>query len=372
MATNAKRKNPEQSDPSELEVMRVKIRKLEAIVAKTKTENLNLMSQVEELQKFKNDQVGHQAHENEAVDILFVFMNNNGFKRIAYKILSFLDCDSFVLCRQICRSWKNFIDNEWSMLQLQIFHLKRHPNRIEEWNNSENPYHHLLHEWGFNFGPLIKVMEKTTNKSKLRTFINMCQEFVQKRCLKVEENPLRYMIDHHRHQELELLIDYPMQKNLNKSYYGTTRQNSSSTEIFKYACQYGCKICVKLLLDRSEQMEIDLNLVHKGETDYLDVNYHEHCLHVADSNQGDNHKGYYKKGIIDLLLRSAEEKGIDINVENRHGSTLRDKIIWQYNNWFGDIEDYSEASYKILKIDSSVDLKREGNIEDCWLFKERE
>ena len=98
----------------------------------------------------------------------------------------------------------------------------------------------------------------------------------------------------------------------------------------------------------------------------------EHCLHVADSNQGDNHKGYYKKGIIDLLLRSAEEKGIDINVENRHGSTLRDKIIWQYNNWFGDIEDYSEASYKILKIDSSVDLKREGNIEDCWLFEERE
>ena len=361
MATNAKRKNPEQSDPSELEVLRAKNRKLEAIVAKTKTENLNLMSQVEELQKFKNDQVGHQAHENEAVDILFVFMKNYGLKGIAYKIFSFLDCDSFVQCRQICRSWKNFIDNEWFMLQLQIFHLKTHPNTINEGYDETKPYQHLLNDYHFNFGPLIKVMEKTTNKSKLRSFINMCQEFVRKRCRKLEEDPLRYMIDNHRHQELELLIDYPMQKNMNESYYGWTGQNSSLTEIFKYACQYGCKICVKLFLDRSEQLEIDMNLVKKREIEHTDHHHYKHCLHVADFNYGYNHKGNFKKGVIDILLRSAEEKGIDINARNCDGCTLRDEIISGFNDWFTDIDDYSEASYKILKIDPSVDLKREWN-----------
>ena len=109
MATNAKRENPEHQHPenSELEVMRAKVRKLEATV--------------KELQVIKEDQVDH--HEvHEVVDILLVFMNNIGFKRIADKIMSFLDCESFVQCRLVCRSWKNFIDNEWSMLQLQIFH----------------------------------------------------------------------------------------------------------------------------------------------------------------------------------------------------------------------------------------------------------
>ena len=104
MATNA---NPEDS---ELEVLRVKIRILEAtVIAKTE----ELLAKDEELQMFKND------------DILSVVMNNTGFKQIADKILSLLDCKSFAQCRLVCRSWKNFIDNEWSMLHQQIFHLKR-------------------------------------------------------------------------------------------------------------------------------------------------------------------------------------------------------------------------------------------------------
>ena len=90
-----------------------------------------LMSKDEELQMFKKDKVDHlEAQENEVFDILLLFMNNNGFKRIADKILSFLDCKSFVQCRLVCRSWKNLFDNEWSMLQRQIFHLKMHSGKI--------------------------------------------------------------------------------------------------------------------------------------------------------------------------------------------------------------------------------------------------
>ena len=68
-------------------------------------------------------------------------------------------------CRLVCRSWKDFIDNEWSMLQRQIFHLTRHPNEIDEYDGK--PYHFLLNEHRFHFGPLIKIKEKNTNKSEL-------------------------------------------------------------------------------------------------------------------------------------------------------------------------------------------------------------
>ena len=193
MATNAKRESPENPEASELEVLRAKIRKLETTV-KAKTEELlvkdeELMSKTKELQMIKNDEVDHhESQENEVVDILLVFMNNTGFKRIADKILYFLDCKSFLQSRLVCRSWKDFIDNEWSMLQLQIFHLKRHPNEISEYDGE--PYHHLLNEHHFHFGPLIKIMEKNTNKSELRVFINMCREMAPRRLRKLEEDPL--------------------------------------------------------------------------------------------------------------------------------------------------------------------------------------
>ena len=54
--------------------------------------------------------------------------------------------------------------------------------------------------------------------------------------------------------------------------------------VFKYACQYGCEICVKLLLDRSEEKEIDLNKVQLQEEEryhrdpYQFINLNIACL----------------------------------------------------------------------------------------------
>jgi len=99
----------------------VKIRKLEATV---KANEELLMYKDEELQMFKKDEVDvdyHGSQENDVVDFLLVFMNNRGFKRIADTILSFLDTKYFNQCRLVCRSWKNYIDNEWSMFSSKYF-----------------------------------------------------------------------------------------------------------------------------------------------------------------------------------------------------------------------------------------------------------
>ena len=326
MAANAKRESPERERPelpehpenSELEVLKAQIRKLEATVI-AKTEELlakdeELLAKDEELQMIKND-------END--DILSVVMNNTGFKHIADKILSLLDCKSFVQCSVVCRSWKNFIDNEWSMLQMQIFHLKEVQYQI-------------------NLEPVIKIMKKNPNKSELRVFIKICQELVSKRCnFKLACHPVEYMIDHHRHQELTILL-HPF------------KDAEIYTHIFKYACQYGCEICVKLLLDMSEEKEIDLNLIKKWDRSYKEPHEYEHCLIVASKNI------CFKKDVLDLLLRSAEEKGIDMNAKtSRYGdNTLRDKIIFDLKYSWSGIGDYTEATYKILKIDPSVHLKK--------------
>ena len=141
--------NPENS---ELEVMREKIRKLEA----------DLAMKEKELMSYQIDHL--EAKENEVVDIILVFMNNNGFKGIADKILSFLDCKSFVQCRLVCRSWKKFI----------------------------------------------------------------------------EEDLLKFMIDHHHHQELEMFL-----KKQNQKLCYNEKVTDVLATAFNYAQQNGCEICVK-------------------------------------------------------------------------------------------------------------------------------
>ena len=77
------------------------------------------------------------------------------------------------------------------MLQLQIFHLKRHPGEIDEFDGK--PFYKLLNEYGLNFGSLIKIMEKTRNKSELRVFIKMCRELVSRLSYRnLELEPLKY------------------------------------------------------------------------------------------------------------------------------------------------------------------------------------
>ena len=68
----------------------------------------------------------------------------------------------------------------------------------------------------------------------------------------------------------------------------------------------------------------------------------------------------FNKEVLDLLLRSAEEKGIDIHVKSMSSElTLREEIIWQLKNNLAEIEDFTEETYKILEIDPRVDLKRD-------------
>ena len=74
-------------------------------------------------------------------------------------------------------------------------------------------------------------MEKTTNKSELRIFIQMCRELVSEDySYKLENNPIESMIDHHRHQELAMLLHCEMPKYI-------CNGSADFTRSFKYACQ---------------------------------------------------------------------------------------------------------------------------------------
>ena len=75
----------------------------------------------------------------------------------------------------------------------------------------------------------------------------------------------------------------------------------------------------------------------------------KHCLFAAMGNGG------FKKEVMDLLLRCAEEKGMDIP---RRRQRWRRTFIADFRTCGYEIEEYSDETYRILKIDPSVDLER--------------
>ena len=53
-------------------------------------------------------------------DVFQNLMKNQGLKHLAEKILEHLTLKDLLACRGICRSWKEFIDNEKSLWKLKL------------------------------------------------------------------------------------------------------------------------------------------------------------------------------------------------------------------------------------------------------------
>ena len=133
--------------------------------------------------------------------------------------------------------------------------LKRQPGLVRD--DDGKPFSQYADEmWvELDFGPLFKIMEKTRNKPELRVFIKMCQEWVSVSRLSHRYHDFEYLyrkwyehtVDHHRHEILKLLLHCRF-------------SFECFMHFFRIACQYGCEICVKLILERSEEK---LNQINK-------------------------------------------------------------------------------------------------------------
>ena len=93
-------------------------------MAKTKktTKRQNTRSKAIAPKVRKLDREDHE--ETCRFDILQQCMNNQGLKHIADQILSLLDRCSLANCRLVSRTYRAYLDNERSMLLLQINHFK--------------------------------------------------------------------------------------------------------------------------------------------------------------------------------------------------------------------------------------------------------
>ena len=207
--------------------------------------------------------------------------------------------------------------------------------------------------------------------------VNMCRQLHSARYRKFYESPFEYLIDHHRHEELRLLLDSPMEMyselvdsldDKRKALHGYNYPpdyiaTDIPSAIFKYACHNGCVKCLKLFLDRSEEKKIDVNYKANNELPIHAYEYfhvYSHCLPLADCNFNDyphrSNETVGRDNILVLLLSSAEEKGIDINGTDDDGKTLKDIVEESLScSWS---KPYPQYVYDVLGIDPSKIQKK--------------
>ena len=289
-------------------------------------------------------------------EFMLFLMGNEGLRHIADKIFSasvpryggrcrryVIDMETLANCRLVSRAFRDYIDNQRALLQVQIRHFERFELSCYT-EECHSKYTYPFNDWGeYGYGLIDYIAKEVKDVSKLRTFLGLLREIASDRCHALVENPFKYMVDNHMHKELELLMNSPLPIYPPEG-WGEWVDDAQEWPSFVslYACGFGCGDCVQPFLD------------HIGEK-FIDVNWNRRpCIHAAFENdfekgEGDGHR--FRKRVLPLLLQNASKKGIDVNATWR-GETVKDKVIEKYK-W--DLEHDEDGEGDLCKYAFGLD-----------------
>ena len=333
--------------------------------------------------------LAEEGHEETCgFDILYEFINNQGLKHIADQILSLLDRWTLANCRLVSRAYRDYLDNERSMLLLQINHFKsyyrfniatlreqycgyRRQIYIDSHININNiepeeefdidfiePEEERLHlpaplpTWEgigvFSYFGNIK------DESTLRTCLGLLREITTNCSDELREYPFIYMVKNHRHKDLKILMQSPLPILPPEDYCKQDRTACSEwpSRAFVAACKLGCGECVQIFLDHSSDKNIKINKTYiEGNTDtdmlWYDIlldqpGYKEWeigCIEAAQINdkykdQREDHR--HTKRVLPVLLRFLANRfrnNAKDSFEDIEKSKVQNWVINEYHNY---------------------------------------
>ena len=221
-------------------------------------------------------------------DFLLYLMGNPGLMHIADKIFGYFrnkpHQDGFdpqlVLCRQVSRAFRDYFDNNRRILLIQIQDIQNLAmSTYYEDDMSMSACKYLFNTNGWNdYGVFDYIAKEVKDVSELRAWLNLMREMAADRCHDLIEKPFIYLIKHHMHRELELLIKSPVPIQAPNGWgeYVDDDQEWPSY-VFLKACAIGCGDCVQPFLDHAGDKFIDVNWTSNSQ---------QHCLHAAFDNDG--------------------------------------------------------------------------------------
>ena len=144
----------------------------------------------------------------------YFFTDYHGFASIGHNILTFLDAETLVDCRSVCKTWKNFIDNE-RVLNLHLVKLMM-----------QSPYN-------FTIGRVLKITILQDNGQMLKNLIQYAKS----------KNWEFWWI----------CIEHPISLKFHWNF------QCCQGNLLHFACQMRKVNCVKSILKWYQEFDIDLN-----------------------------------------------------------------------------------------------------------------
>ena len=269
-------------------------------------------------------------------DFMISLMGNEGLMHIADNIFRYLNMYKLAYCRLVSRTFRDYIDNQRTMLKLQIKNFERfqlisygcrYYDDVKVWDLGSGKWSPIFNSWGkLSYGHDVfdYIYQEVKDESELRTFLGLLREIASDRCHALIENPFVYLVEHHMHEELRLMMKSPLLINPPKEYnQWVNAAHEWPSYCFVNACSIGCGDCVQPFLDHIGDKFIDVNWTRNFDD--------PPCMHAAfdnDIKKGASFDYRFRKRVLPLLLRNASEKGIEMNAWN--GETLKDKVIEKY------------------------------------------
>lgn len=231
-------------------------------------------------------------------------LDNSALAFIVEDIFSYLNCHELSICRMVCKSWKDLIDNcrlwwLWKMRKIR-----------------SDSIHFLIWTEAFDY------FESVKNVYKIQEFVDICESI---RTQNLRKGPIYLAAENGHLNLLRLLL--PSALDFDNSLESKTP--------FIIACRNGKNQIVEFLLNQNQKR----------------INYN------ATDNIGNsafmNACKYGNIEVIQTLMKSSESKGIKLNTANHNGRTaLHIACMIESNSTEGTIYLLQNLKFTLIEINA--------------------
>ena len=183
----------------------IKQRKVKAILVKRLQRKLNenpkLEKQTQTYEIFDDEFQDCDEVSQSLGDFMISLMGNEGLMHIADNIFRYLNMYKLAYCRLVSRTFRDYIDNQRTMLKLQIKNFERfqlisygcrYYDDVKVWDLGSGKWSPIFNSWGkFSYGHDVfdYIYQEVKDESELRTFLGLLREIASDRCHALVENP---------------------------------------------------------------------------------------------------------------------------------------------------------------------------------------
>ena len=216
------------------------------------------------------------------------FLQNPGYELVARNIFKYLKLKDFSNCRLVCKAWKQFIDDDNYLTNVQLTEVRKRWSRTIKQHSRFTVFH-----WACKFSS-VRIVKLFLDNQEKRGFDINAQDAKGL-------TPLHHACEHNtalvvKHLLNLINIDKNVTSNVGSTVFHKAAKNTHSSEPLAYLMENAQKF--------NFRFNINVNKLNDS---------HQNVFHMACQ--------YGNRKIVTFLIQNGEKYAIDLNLRDNNGCT---------------------------------------------------